>query len=98
MAAGKFSWGGGKNSDTPSEGSSSLFGKITARSVAKPAQLAINAIGGTSKDALLLLQNYEESGRGWFWSTDAEGRITYLTEVVCELLGQTRDESLPASR
>lgn len=96
MAAGKFSWGGGKNSDTPSEGSSSLFGKITARSVAKPAQLAINAIGGTSKDALLLLQNYEESGRGWFWSTDAEGRITYLTESVCELLGQTRDELIGA--
>jgi diguanylate cyclase (GGDEF)-like protein/PAS domain S-box-containing protein len=92
MAAGKFSWGGAKNSDSSSEGSSSLFGKIAARSVSKPAQLAINAIGGTSKEALLLLQNYEESGRGWFWSTDAEGRITYLTDSVCELLGRTRDE------
>ena len=92
MAAGKFSWGGGKPSDAPSEGTSRLFGKIAARSVAKPAQLAINAIAGSSKDALLLLQNYEESGRGWFWSTDAEGRITYLTESVCELLGLTRDE------
>jgi diguanylate cyclase (GGDEF)-like protein/PAS domain S-box-containing protein len=35
-----------------------------------------------AKDALLLLQNFEESGRGWFWSTDAEGRITYLSEAI----------------
>ena len=37
-------------------------------------------------EALLLLQNYEESGQGWFWSTDAEGRISYITESVATSL------------
>ena len=48
----------------------------------------------SSKDALLLLQNFEESGRGWFWSIDAEGRITYLSESICEKLGAERDALL----
>ena len=38
-------------------------------------------------DALLLLQNYEESRQGWFWSTDAAGNLTYITESISEVLG-----------
>ncbi len=38
-------------------------------------------------EANLLLRNFEESGRGWFWSTDADGRLTYISEVVCTLFG-----------
>src|SRR3546814_16179243 len=40
-------------------------------------------------DALLLLRNYEDSGQGWFWSTDAEGRLTYITDSVARLMGRT---------
>ncbi|MFC3785578.1 diguanylate cyclase (GGDEF)-like protein/PAS domain S-box-containing protein [Sphingopyxis italica] len=42
-----------------------------------------------TRDALLLLRNYEDSGQGWFWSTDAEGRLTYITDSVARLMGRT---------
>src|SRR5215475_6917819 len=32
-----------------------------------------------TNDTLLLLQNFEQSSQGWFWATDSEGRLTYLT-------------------
>src|SRR5690606_13304621 len=36
----------------------------------------------TDADAerLRLFRNYEQMAIGWFWATDAEGRITYLSE------------------
>lgn len=42
---------------------------------------------GSPKEALLLLRNFESSGRGWFWSTDAAGNVTYLSEPIISLLG-----------
>ncbi|WP_235302937.1 EAL domain-containing protein [Sphingopyxis sp. MWB1] len=42
-------------------------------------------------EALRLLQNYEESGRGWFWATNAEGRLTYISETVAARLGKSGD-------
>ena len=45
-----------------------------------------------NSEALLILQNYEESGQGWFWATDAEGRLTYLTEAVAKDLGGAAGE------
>ena len=44
------------------------------------------------RQALLLLRDYEASGIGWFWSSDGEGRITYLSDVVAQRLGRPRDE------
>lgn len=44
------------------------------------------------RQALLLLRDYEKSGIGWFWSTDSEGRITYITESVARRLGKSREE------
>ena len=46
----------------------------------------------SSKAALELLRNFEESKRGWFWSTDGEGRVTYLSEAVCAGLNKTHHE------
>ena len=46
------------------------------------------------EQALLLLQDYEASGLGWFWSTDGEGRVTYISDSVAELLGRPRPELL----
>lgn len=34
----------------------------------------------------LLLRTFEQTGQGWFWSTDAEGRLTYLSKHVEALL------------
>jgi diguanylate cyclase (GGDEF)-like protein/PAS domain S-box-containing protein len=41
------------------------------------------------REALLLLRDYEQSGRGWFWSTDSEGRIDYVSECVAQKLGKS---------
>ena len=50
----------------------------------------------TSRDgqrqAFLLLSDYERSGLGWFWSTDPEGRIVYISEAIATMLGKPRDE------
>ncbi|MDE2619539.1 MAG: EAL domain-containing protein, partial [Sphingomonadales bacterium] len=44
--------------------------------------------------ALLLLRDFEQSGQGWFWSTDASGAITYISESVANALGRQRAELL----
>lgn len=37
--------------------------------------------------ALDLLRDYEAAGKGWFWATDAQGRITYLSQCLARQLG-----------
>jgi len=47
---------------------------------------------GSARDmrqAFLLLRDYENSGLGWFWSTDANGRIQYISECIAEKFGKT---------
>ena len=63
-----------------------FFGKIGVR-LAPPRAEAESALAAA--DALLLVRNYEESGQGWFWSTDAGGRLTYITDSVAQLMGRT---------
>ena len=88
MAAGKFSWSGGVNIDSALEDSQGFFGKFANRAAHRPeSAMATTA----SKNAMLLIQNFEESGRGWFWSTDSEGLITYISASVGELLGTSTD-------
>jgi diguanylate cyclase (GGDEF)-like protein/PAS domain S-box-containing protein len=55
---------------------------------ARPGQTALS--GQELQQALLLLRDYESSGLGWFWSSDGEGRITYISDVVPEQLGCDR--------
>lgn len=79
--------GGGANaSPDPSRG---LFARISSLAASPPQTIATAT---SSKEAILLLQNFEESGRGWFWSTDADGNVCYLSESVCEALGKTLTE------
>lgn len=44
------------------------------------------------RQALALLRDYEQSGLGWFWSSDSEGKITYVSEVVAKCMGVPRTE------
>ena len=44
--------------------------------------------------ALLLLRDFEQSGQGWFWSTDVSGAITYISDSVANALGRQRAELL----
>ena len=38
--------------------------------------------------AVALLRDYEQSGIGWFWSSDHEGRLTYISDCVAKSLGR----------
>ena len=35
-------------------------------------------------DKLAMLDELERSGLGWFWSTDADGNVTYLSEAIAD--------------
>jgi diguanylate cyclase (GGDEF)-like protein/PAS domain S-box-containing protein len=35
-----------------------------------------------------LLRDYEDSGQGWFWACDAQGRMTYISASVADQLGR----------
>jgi diguanylate cyclase (GGDEF)-like protein/PAS domain S-box-containing protein len=68
------------------------LGKVRGLLGGKPA--SVPRPGGPSKllgweqeHAVLLLRDYEQSGLGWFWSTDSEGRLVYLSHCVAETLG-----------
>ncbi len=52
-------------------------------------------VGG--KQAQLLLSTHEDMALGWFWATDAEGNLTYLTSSIAKLFGKTAEtiETLP---
>ena len=49
---------------------------------------------GEQQQALLLLRDYEQSGQGWFWSTDSQGAISYISDHVATALGCSRPELL----
>jgi diguanylate cyclase (GGDEF)-like protein/PAS domain S-box-containing protein len=38
--------------------------------------------------ALEILVDYEETGQGWFWETDAAGAITYISSTIGAMLGR----------
>ena len=63
----------------------------------KQAAPRVDLTGQELHEAVLLLQDYEASGLGWFWASDREGRITYISDCVAKLLGQERSYSLPLS-
>lgn len=45
-------------------------------------------VSKSDRERLLdLAQDYERSGHGWFWSTNAEGRLTYVSDCVSQVLG-----------
>ncbi|MDB5682478.1 MAG: hypothetical protein JWM75_176, partial [Sphingomonas bacterium] len=44
------------------------------------------AIDAARHKASLLLADFEESRRGWFWETDESGRLTYLTAELAEAM------------
>ena len=53
--------------------------------------------GGTTDSAQAerasrLIADFEESGLGWFWETDADGRLRYLSEPLARALGRERPE------
>ena len=41
------------------------------------------------REAAHLVRNYEDMRAGWFWATDADGRVTYVSEYVAAAIGTT---------
>ena len=37
---------------------------------------------------------FEQSGRGWFWETNADGALTYVSETLARELGRTAEEMI----
>lgn len=73
--------------------SGSALGRF--RSLLAPGKAASSAsqkplTGSELEQAVLLLRDYEASGLGWFWSSDNEGRITYISDCIAERLGCER--------
>jgi diguanylate cyclase (GGDEF)-like protein/PAS domain S-box-containing protein len=44
-----------------------------------------------AKKARRFVADYERSGRGWFWETNADGHVTYVSEQLAGLLGVEAD-------
>jgi diguanylate cyclase (GGDEF)-like protein len=38
--------------------------------------------------AMSMLRAFEASGQGWFWETDIEGRIQYISDIVIKRIGK----------
>lgn len=61
---------------------------LLARFATRPAseQTAARATGSEldDREALKLLRNYEQTGLGWFWSTNADGVVRYLSAAVAQ--------------
>lgn len=49
---------------------------------------SVKPLGISGEEALLLLGSYEESRQGWFWSTDSNGNVTYISQYVAEMTGK----------
>jgi diguanylate cyclase (GGDEF)-like protein/PAS domain S-box-containing protein len=43
----------------------------------------------SAREAVHLLRNYEEMSAGWFWASDADGCLTYVSEHIAALFGRT---------
>jgi len=47
-----------------------------------------------ARKANLLLNEFEEYGKGWFWETGPDGTLTYLSPQLARTLGRARDEMI----
>ncbi len=86
----KFGETAGHEAAANTESPRGFFGKFGSRNSGN----AVNPLQRNTREALALLQNYEDSGQGWFWSTDNSGRLTYLTEAAATFIGKSSSEML----
>jgi diguanylate cyclase (GGDEF)-like protein/PAS domain S-box-containing protein len=66
------------------------LGSVSERSQAASRRWLIRA--ATSLKAAILLREFEESQRGWFWETDARGLISYISPEIAAVLGLAAGE------
>jgi len=61
---------------------SSIFGFSASRSVTE-----LPFVVPEMTEAAALLKNFEETRVGWFWATDADGNLSYISPSIVEDLG-----------
>lgn len=75
----------------------SLKGLLSSRSLGAARNTSVAAASALSDgERLAMLDELEQSGLGWFWASDAEGHLTYLSAAIAarldiplpDLLGQ----------
>ena len=75
---------------------SSKFGRLRGLLGSTPgaaeASTAPALSGHELQQALLLLRDYETSGQGWFWASNAESKISYVSQCVADQLGCPRTQ------
>lgn len=89
ILSGRFGWSKTEAESGSSERSGGFLGAFRSQSSDQQhgGSRAIN-----SKDALLLLRTFEDSERGWFWSTNSQAELSYISESVCKILGKDVSE------
>lgn len=90
----RFGWSKKDSGSGTSGGSGGLLGAFRSPSGNDSAAVSTNI---KSKDALLLLRTFEESDRGWFWASNANGQLTYISESICNILGRDASDLLGRS-
>ncbi|MBN2970600.1 hypothetical protein JW805_01035 [Roseomonas aeriglobus] len=61
-----------------------------------PADRAVDEALAQGEQAQLLVREFEEQGSGWFWRTDRDGFVTYLSRKVADQL-QAADGGIGAT-
>ena len=86
----KFASGAPHNARSPDTGSRGFLDRLvsTKAGFGNSGRHAF----GSPDEAILLLRNFEASGRGWFWATDTDGHLTYISAPVIALLGKQQTE------
>ncbi|MXO64708.1 EAL domain-containing protein [Altericroceibacterium endophyticum] len=60
---------------------------VSHKQLLPPAALGSQQIDDGKLRAASILRDYEQTGQGWFWETDASGTLRYLSEPVAATLG-----------
>ncbi|WEK47256.1 MAG: EAL domain-containing protein [Candidatus Andeanibacterium colombiense] len=59
--------------------------------IAREKEFQRNRIRDRAED---ILNDYEDTGQGWFWETDRRGALTYVSHTVAQVLGFAKPEAL----
>ena len=86
----KFAWGAPRDANLAVSGTRRFLDRWASNKA--DIDVAESDVFGSPDEAIILLRNFESSGRGWFWATDANGILTYLSAPIIALLNKTPAE------
>ncbi len=81
-----------RGSSASGDGSGHAAGGLIARFSGRAATNSAHSGSRAEK----LLESYEASGQGWFWATDRDGNLAYISSAIAAKLGRDTTELLGA--